>query len=319
MKLTAQEMQTSSLFGKLFSAYDDASFKASVALFERRFTDAGVDVGWFKGKRCLDAGCGGGRYSIALAALGALSVSGIDIGEVNIADAKRRAVALQASHVDFRVGSVAALPYENDQFDCVVCSGVLQHTGDPSRVLDELARVLKPGGMIYMLVYATEGLRWPLVQMLRPIAQKIGFAAFDGLVERAGLPVNRRRTYLDDLFVPYIDYYSWPSLEGQLRRRGLVNISRWERGRLDHEETIAAYAADLEGFLQIFAAASASASELAPVEGAAMEAGRRLCAESHGFACRMAEAEARGELTPAEARQLVIGQGHHRFTAWKPT
>jgi len=38
--------------------------------------------------------------------------------------------------------------------------------------------------------------------------QRIGFAAMDAAITAAGLDVNRRRTYLDDLFVPYIDFYS---------------------------------------------------------------------------------------------------------------
>ena len=317
MALTAEEKATGSLFGKLFAAYDDVNFKRSVELFKRRFTDAGFDVGWFRGKACLDAGCGGGRYSIALAHLGASSVDGVDVGKVNIADANRRALDLQASHINFHVGSVAELPFPAGQFDCVICSGVLQHTVDPVRVLDELSRVLRPGGMLYMLVYATEGLRWPLVQVLRPIAQSIGLEKLDALVEQAGLPVNRRRTYLDDLFVPYIDFYTWRSLEGQLRQRGFVDIARWERGRLDHEETIETYAADLEGFVQIFRGASAHARGLTAVEAASMEAGARLSAEAHGFARAVAEAVMRGDLSQAAARALTIGQGHHRLVAWK--
>jgi len=43
-----------------------------------------------KGKRCLDAGCGGGRYSIALASLGAKDVIGVDLSRTLIADARRR-------------------------------------------------------------------------------------------------------------------------------------------------------------------------------------------------------------------------------------
>src|SRR5205823_4865390 len=127
-----------------------------------------------------------------------------------------RALELGASHVTFAVGSVIELPFEDASFDFVCHSGVLMCTAHPSRAARELARVLRPGGLIYLLVYATEGLRWPLVQILRPIAQTIGFAAMDAAVATADLPANRRRTYLDDLFVPYIDFYSWQRLQGLL-------------------------------------------------------------------------------------------------------
>lgn len=319
MNITDAERAIGLLFGKLFAAYDDEGFKRSVELFERRFRDAGFDPGWFKGKQCLDAGCGGGRYSIALAHLGASSVDGIDLGEVNIADARRRAAQLQASHVNFHVGSVGALPFANRSFDAVVCSGVLQHTAEPIRVLDEMTRVLRPGGLLYMLVYATEGLRWPLVQMLRPIAASIGFEALDSAVAAAGLPVNRRRTYLDDLFVHYIDFYSWQTLRGLLSERGFEGIERWQKGRLDHEETIAAYATDLRGFLEIFEAAEANGAGLTPAQIDSIKAGTAICRQVHGFAKDLSERAAAGQIGADEARRLAIGQGHHRLIAWKGT
>ncbi len=317
MSFSAKEQATGNLFGKLFSAYDDEGFKRSVELFERRFRENGFDLDWFKGKRCLDAGCGGGRYSIALAHLGAKTVDGVDLGEVSIADGRRRAAALQAAQVTFHVGSVAALPFPDASFDCVVCSGVLQHTADPVRVLDELARVTRPGGMLYMLVYATEGLRWPLVQMLRPIAASIGFEALDAAVAKAGLPVNRRRTYLDDLFVPYIDFYSWESLAGQLTQRGFGDIVRWEKGRLDHEESMAAYATDLQGFLDVFAAAASDRAGLTPIQLASVKHGTQLCEAACAFAHDLAGRVDAGTLSADEARRLAIGQGHHRLVAWK--
>ena len=314
--VSEKERSTGKLFGQLFAAYDDASFKHSVELFARRFSQNSFDLGWFEGKHCLDAGCGGGRYSIALAHLGAASVTGIDLSEQGIDDARRRARQLNAEHVRFDVGSVAGLPYSDAQFDCVICSGVLMHTSAPQRVLNELSRVLKPGGMLYMLVYATEGLRWPLVQMLRPLAQAIGFERLDAAVAAAGLPVNRRRTYLDDLFVPYIDFYSWPSLLGQLEQRGFGSIRRWESGRLDHEETIAAYANDLEGFCSLFQAASGNAA-LSASDRELATAGAALSAHAHALAARLRDDVLAGRRTEADARALAIGQGHHRFVAWK--
>ena len=138
---TRQERATGRLFGNLFAAYDDEAFKRSVGLFEARFKEVGFDTEWFRGKKCLDAGCGGGRYSIALAHLGAGQVTGVDLSEMGIADARERAAQLGAEHVCFKVGSVAQLPFDDATFDCVIHSGVLQHTADPVKVVNELSRV----------------------------------------------------------------------------------------------------------------------------------------------------------------------------------
>jgi ubiquinone/menaquinone biosynthesis C-methylase UbiE len=311
------EAATGRLFGDLFAAYDDVAFKRSVELFSDRFVDAGFDISWFKGKKCLDAGCGGGRYSIALAHLGASEVFGVDLSDIAVQDARRRAAQLGADRVAFKVGSVAALPAETGYFDCVIHSGVLMHTAEPVKVLLELNRVLKPGGMLYMLVYATEGLRWPLVQMLRPIAQHFGFETLDRAVADAGMPVNRRRTYLDDLFVPFIDFYSWPCLKGLLEHVGFESVSRWEKGRLDHEQSLEAYVADLRGFLEVFSALSRMVA-ISDLRNAGLaRTAEQVCRETVNHAEAIMERVQWGELSGDIGRVLAIGQGHHRLIATK--
>lgn len=317
INFSAPEVETGRLFGDLFAAYDDVAFKRSVELFSNRFGDAGFDVSWFKGKKCLDAGCGGGRYSIALAHLGASEVLGVDLSDVAIRDASRRAEQLGADHVAFKVGSVAELPADSAAYDCVIHSGVLMHTAEPVKVLLELNRVLKPGGMLYTLVYATEGLRWPLVQMLRPVAQHFGFDTLDRAVADAGMPVNRRRTYLDDLFVPFIDFYSWPCLKGLLEHVGFEGICRWEKGRLDHEESLEAYVADLRGFLDVFSALSGM-TDVPPAHNTELaRTAEQICRATVRHAEAILDGVRCGTLTNEAARILAIGQGHHRLIATK--
>ncbi len=315
--LNERELQTGALFGNLFAAYDDEAFKHSVSMFANRFRQNHFDVDWFRGKTCLDAGCGGGRYSIALAQLGAARVVGVDISAEGIEDARRRAADLSCQNVRFEEASSESLPFDDDQFDCVIHSGVLMHTKAPLQVVKELARVLRPGGMLYGLVYATEGLRWPLVQMLRPIAQTIGFAAMDKAVELAGLPVNRRRTYLDDLFVPYIDFYTWQCLQGILSEEGFTDITRWSSGRLDHEEDMQSYARDLRGFLEVFDAVSKSFRQSGDQCAELAKFGQGLCVAVTGYADHLANEVQLTRLDSLQARGLAIGQGHHRFVAWK--
>ena len=48
------------------------------------------------------------------------------------------------------IASADALPIANAQFDCVLCTEVLEHCADPDAVLSEMARVLKPGGYVFL-------------------------------------------------------------------------------------------------------------------------------------------------------------------------
>ncbi|MGH9458945.1 MAG: class I SAM-dependent methyltransferase, partial [Thermoanaerobaculia bacterium] len=245
------EKTTGERFGRLWAPYDTALFEDSVGLFSRRLVASGFDTSWFRGKRCLDAGCGGGRNSVAMARLGASEVVGIDVGEEGIRNAQERASGLP--NVRFQVGSLLDLPFADASFDLVWCAGVLMHTADEERALDELVRVLRPGGYLYLLVYATGGLRWPLIQWLRPLAAAIGESAVQDAMRDANLPANKRRTFLDDLFTPRIYFYDWVVVERMLRSRGMTRVERWDpETRFDHEESLAAYRGDLEDLLRLF-------------------------------------------------------------------
>ena len=71
---------------------------------------------------CLDAGCGGGRNSIAMATLAARRVVGIDVGRDGLADATRRSRGIP--NLEFGLASVLDIPFQNEAFDMVWCAGV---------------------------------------------------------------------------------------------------------------------------------------------------------------------------------------------------
>jgi SAM-dependent methyltransferase len=111
-----------------------------------------IDVAWYRGRRVLDAGCGHGRYLAAFAALGA-EVVGIDAGR----GPELAGVDLDHPRIAVVQGSVLALPFRDASFDLVFCDGVLHHTPDPAAGYRELARVVRPGGVVYVWVYPREG------------------------------------------------------------------------------------------------------------------------------------------------------------------
>ncbi|MBI2146845.1 class I SAM-dependent methyltransferase [Candidatus Woesearchaeota archaeon] len=95
----------------------------------------------------LDAGCGGGLYSLEFARRG-FQVTGVDIDEENIKNAAALAekMALPATFVK---ASLYALPFKDGTFDQVLCTEVLEHLTEDKKALSEIARVLKPGGIAY--------------------------------------------------------------------------------------------------------------------------------------------------------------------------
>lgn len=99
-------------------------------------------VGTWRGKTVVDLGCGGGFMAEALAQRGAI-VIGVDPSEAAVTAAKAHAHA-EGLAIDYRVGEGEAIPVPNSSVDSVVCVDVLEHVADLDRVLDEIARVLKP-------------------------------------------------------------------------------------------------------------------------------------------------------------------------------
>ena len=101
-------------------------------------------VDW-AGKDVLDLGCAGGFMAEALDDRGA-RVSGIDPAADAIAAARAHA-AEGGRSITYDVGVGESLPYDNAAFDMVVCVDVIEHVQDLAKVLAEVARVLRPGGL----------------------------------------------------------------------------------------------------------------------------------------------------------------------------
>lgn len=133
---------TATDFDKLAKIYDAERVSPWNDLYERPNTIK--LMGDVDGLTVLDAGCGGGKHSADLLAKGA-KMHGFDLSEKMLGFAKE----MLADQMDFKVASLAEkLPYEDAQFDRVLCALALHYVKDWSTPLSEFHRVLKPGGKV---------------------------------------------------------------------------------------------------------------------------------------------------------------------------
>ena len=95
--------------------------------------------------RVLEVAPGPGYFAIELAKLGSYRVTGLDISRTFV-DIARRNASKSGVEVDFRQGDAAAIPFENESFDFLLCRAAFKNFTQPVRALQEMYRVLKPGG-----------------------------------------------------------------------------------------------------------------------------------------------------------------------------
>jgi ubiquinone/menaquinone biosynthesis C-methylase UbiE len=93
----------------------------------------------------LDVGCSTGFFADT-GSSEFRRVVGIDIDEGAVAHAQER---FATKKVSFQVADSMAMPFDNASFDIVSCSQIYEHVPDPKRLLDEIYRLLRPGGYCY--------------------------------------------------------------------------------------------------------------------------------------------------------------------------
>jgi SAM-dependent methyltransferase len=106
----------------------------------------------------LDYGCGPGNDLTGFALhTGARRIIGVDVSEKALAAARRRLALHRIEPSRFELVRVAdgdpAIPLPDASVDHVNCQGVLHHTSHPEAILRELARVVRPGGTLTVMVY----------------------------------------------------------------------------------------------------------------------------------------------------------------------
>jgi ubiquinone/menaquinone biosynthesis C-methylase UbiE len=133
-------------------AYAFGYSPAAIAMMESRSAEA--NAGFFlehltPGMHVLDIGCGPGSITVGLAeAVAPGEVVGVDIEPSQVALGRERAASLGLENCRFETGSVYELPLADDSVDAVFGHTILMQFSDAEPVLEEVKRVLKPGGIV---------------------------------------------------------------------------------------------------------------------------------------------------------------------------
>lgn len=101
-------------------------------------------AGLARGAAVLDAGCGVGYGTAILAQRSGAHVLGVDVAGA-VLDAVRPTMP---ANVELQQADLYSLPHADASFDTVVCFELIEHVDEPGRVVKELARVLKPDGLL---------------------------------------------------------------------------------------------------------------------------------------------------------------------------
>jgi len=176
------------------------------------------------GSRGLDAGCGIGTHTLWLAEVVSPNghVTGVDISRECLAHAEETAGSSElAEAVSFQYGDMTDLPFEDDAFDWVWNVDTLWPVAgkDPRPLVNELVRVVKPGGTLAILFWSSQKLLpgYPLLESRLNATYAANFPYTDdtkpelyilrtlGWLQEAGLEEPQVRTFVADVQAPLDD------------------------------------------------------------------------------------------------------------------
>jgi SAM-dependent methyltransferase len=186
---------------------------------------------WFHGKQVLDAGCGQGRWTYGFGKLGVARCVSIDISPA----ALERTSSI-AGEFDDRVEVLRKNVLEDlgfgPLFDLVWCFGVLHHTGDTYRGFQNVARCVKPGGYLFLMLYSEPRPNQPddytYYHEIFDMRSRLRMLPFDEKVKRLDQKYGTKllHGYFDAISPEINDLYRWDEIVAWLIAGGFEDIER---------------------------------------------------------------------------------------------
>jgi 2-polyprenyl-6-hydroxyphenyl methylase / 3-demethylubiquinone-9 3-methyltransferase len=240
----------------VYSALSDQWWKPDSALYQMNVSLNPCRVGYAKrilieeskidprATAALDVGCGGGFLTEAIARMGFNAV-GVDPSEMSV-----RAAAGHAREggldIHYATGSGESLPFEDRSFGAVFCCDVLEHVRDLPKVISEISRVLRPGGVF---CYDTFNRTWAsslavikISQIWKPWAflpsnlhvwrMFIKSGEMKALLEQNGLEWKEHKGMMPDVPIPRLLGYLRKRVRGEWTYAELAGKVRMVESRL---------------------------------------------------------------------------------------
>jgi 2-polyprenyl-3-methyl-5-hydroxy-6-metoxy-1,4-benzoquinol methylase len=177
------------------------------------------DADVLAGRQILDLGCGMGGLSTALALAGA-RVQPLDFNPhyCEITRLRGRRYGLSLSPVN---AAGEALPFPDARFDIIMCVDVLEHVADPERLVAEVSRCLKPGGLCQITAINRFAFRDPHyhARLVNYLPRRFA----EGYLRLAGRAKERAR-FSDRQALAEMHYYTYAGLRRLLARHGLACV-----------------------------------------------------------------------------------------------
>ena len=291
-------IKTGDLFHHLWKNLNNDQFKQSVTLIRKRLKINKFSELQFKNKIVLDVGCGSGRFCVLASSLKAKKVYGIDSSKTNIDYNKKK--FKKFSNIKFLFGDNTNLKIKRNFSNITISQGVIHHTTDMFKSLNELIRVTKKGGKILLLVYGEHGMRWSLIKKLRPISNIVGKKEIIKIMKKNKFPANNIKHFIDDLFVPIQVQTGINHLTEYLKKKKL-KVKIWNKNNtLDQEQNIEKYLEEFYKLKNIFSS----------LENKTLKVLSLKTINSYLDEINIIK---KSKMTSKEKRYLIIGEGNHRI------
>jgi len=199
---------------------DGAGYERMMGDWSRRVGDIFIDLlKPDRGLRWVDVGCGNGAFSqLIFDRCAPANLRGIDPSQAQLDYARNRLVGRDA---EFTLGDAMALPYADNAFDAAVMALVIFFVPDPAKGVGEMARVVRPGGLVSAYAWDIAGGGLPIAAIqqelpgigltipLPPSPEAANTVALRGLWSNAGLTaIETREITVERRFASFDEYWA---------------------------------------------------------------------------------------------------------------